>query len=314
MINSNLIFTINSDMNALTTNQLLVQILYKIDGAYSPNTIRAYRADFEEFIAFCHQINEQALPADPQTIATFIDTVTSCGKSSASIRRKLVSIATIHRFCRHPDPTKDAEVRLAMRKMHRKLGRACDQAYGITANTLQKMLLTTGADLRGLRDRVLLHLAYETMRRRSELVSLQIEDITPTPAGAALLLRKSKTDQERNGTWLHVSSTAYAEICTWLESANIQGGFLLRGVISRGRVTKLLCGGQIGRIYKRLAKCAGLPQNTIEQISGHSLRVGAAQEMLLRGASLPQIMVKGGWLKVDTVMRYVEKTSAMPMP
>lgn len=300
-------------MNALTSNHILEQTLYKIDGAYSPNTIRAYRADFEEFIGFCYQINEVALPASPDTIAAFIDTVTSRGKSSASIRRKLVSIASIHRFSRNPDPTKDAEVRLAMRKMHRKLGRACDQAYGITADTFQKMLLVTGADLRGLRDRALLHLAYESMRRRSELVSLQIEDITPTTTGAALLLRKSKTDQESNGTWLHVSSTAFSEIRRWLQSAKIQNGYLLRGVQGNDRVTKQLCGGQIGRIYKRLAKNAGLPQMTIEQISGHSLRVGAAQEMILRGASLPQIMVKGGWTKSDTVMRYVEKTAIFPI-
>ncbi len=292
----------------------LKQILQHIEDAYAFSTIRAYRADFEEFITFCHKINETALPAIPDTIAVFIDTVTSRGKSSASIRRKLVSIAAIHRFSRNPDPTKDAEVRLAMRKMHRKLGRACDQAYGITAETFQKMLNVTGADLRGSRDRALLHLANETMRRRSELISLKVENITPTTTGAALLLRKSKTDQESNGTWLHISGTAFSEIRTWLHSAKIQSGYLLRGVQGNDRVTKQLCGGQIGRIYKRLAKDAGLPQITIEQISGHSLRVGAAQEMLLRGASLPQIMVKGGWIKADTVMRYVEKTAILPIP
>ena len=39
----------------------------------------------------------------------------------------------------------------------------------------------------------------------------------------------------------------------------------------------------------------------------------AAQDLLRNGASLPQIMVKGGWTKVDTVMRYVEKTSIEPI-
>ncbi len=38
----------------------------------------------------------------------------------------------------------------------------------------------------------------------------------------------------------------------------------------------------------------------------HSMRVGAAQDLLLSGASLPIIMNRGRWSKADTVMRYVE--------
>jgi hypothetical protein len=38
------------------------------------------------------------------------------------------------------------------------------------------------------------------------------------------------------------------------------------------------------------------------------MRVGGAHDLLNTGASLPQIMVKGGWAKTDTVMRYVERT------
>ena len=45
----------------------------------------------------------------------------------------------------------------------------------------------------------------------------------------------------------------------------------------------------------------------IEEISGHYMRVGGAQDLLSQGASLSLIMVKGGWVKPDTVMRYVER-------
>ena len=38
------------------------------------------------------------------------------------------------------------------------------------------------------------------------------------------------------------------------------------------------------------------------------MRVGGAQDLLSIDASLPQIMVKGGWAKTDTVLRYIEKT------
>jgi hypothetical protein len=38
------------------------------------------------------------------------------------------------------------------------------------------------------------------------------------------------------------------------------------------------------------------------------MRVGGAQDLLNSGASLPQIMVKGGWAKTDTVLRYGERS------
>ncbi len=60
--------------------------------------------------------------------------------------------------------------------------------------------------------------------------------------------------------------------------------------------------GQISRMFKSLAVKANLDP---DKISGHSMRIGAAQDMLLRGASIGKIMAKFGWSKVDTVMRYV---------
>jgi site-specific recombinase XerD len=297
-----------SEVRGKPMHRTLEQIIEHVAEAYSPNTLRAYRADFEEFSEFCHQINEAALPATPDILAAFIEQVTMSGQSSASIRRKLVSIAAIHRFSRYPDPTKDGEVKLAVRKMHRKLGRLCHQAYGITSATLDRMLAATSNDLRGLRDRVLLLLAYETMRRRSELVSLRAEDMKETTAGAVILLRKSKTDQESRGTMLYISQPTYRLVREWLKAARIDHGPILRGVTAIKGTSRSLGGGQIGRIYKRLAKSASLENDLIPQISGHSLRVGRAQDLVRDGATLPQIMIRGGWTKVDTVMRYIENT------
>ena len=66
---------------------------------------------------------------------------------------------------------------------------------------------------------------------------------------------------------------------------------------------------QINRIYKRLAKDAKLPKEITGHISGHAMRVGAAQDLLKSGACMPLIMNKGRWLKTDTVMRYLEGTN-----
>lgn len=289
----------------------LHDILNTISDAYATNTIRAYRADFEELIVFCNENKLSALPAKPATIAKFIESVTNTNISSASIRRKLVSIAAIHRWSSLNDSTKSPEVKLAVRKMHRKLGRLCAQAEPINKTRLKLMFTSTENNLRGKRDRALLMLAYETMRRRSELASLLISDIRETKNGAAILLRKSKTDQERLGTWLQISAKTYALIKQWINSAKIKEGKILRGLKINDQVTTGLTGAQIGRIFKGLATKAGIDSLSVKNISGHSIRIGAAQDLLISGATLPQIMAKGGWTKVDTVMRYVERAGSI---
>ena len=51
---------------------------------------------------------------------------------------------------------------------------------------------------------------------------------------------------------------------------------------------------------------AGLNESEIQSISGHSMRVGADQDLLNSGVSMPIIMQRGRWSKTDTVMRYLE--------
>ena len=174
---------------------MLAKTIEKIDGAYSPATIRAYRVDFGEFIKFCEGIDESALPAHPQSVVGFIIKLTHSGRCSASIRRAIAGIASVHKLNRFNDPTKDPDVMLEMRRMHRKLGRASHQALGVTAEILEKMLNATESNLKGIRDRALLLVAYDSLCRRSELVALRVEDVKRKVINGAenttILLRKS---------------------------------------------------------------------------------------------------------------------------
>ena len=146
------------------------------------------------------------------------------------------------------------------------------------------------------------------MRRQSELISLRVEDIEwLSSEGVSVLLRKSKTDQHGSGKWIHLTCEATQAIQNWLSTSKINEGLIFRGVRSSGAITDGLCESRISRIYKSLARKVGLSDAVAKTISGHSMRVGGAHDLLKTGASLPQIMVKGGWAKTDTVMRCVDR-------
>lgn len=297
----------NSRQNS-TARHVLEAVLIKIEDAYARNSIRAYRADWLDFLRFCDLHGLCALPASPQAVASYIQERMSAGLKSASIRRKMNSIGTIHRWSELPNPMHHPEVQLALRKMYRRLGRRSRQAYGLTAELIERLVEATGDDLRGLRDRALLRLAHETLLRRQELVSLRVQDIHWRGDGsAALMLRRSKTDQGGVGRWIFATDKSALSVREWLTAAGHSNGLLFRGVARGGALTDSLHPGYVAMRLKRLAQRAGLEEQVVRHISGHSPRVGGAQDLMMRGASLVQIMAIGGWKKTDTVMNYVQR-------
>lgn len=304
----------NNTIVTYKVKQLLIKTIDRIDGAYAETTIRAYRSNFSKFIDYCDSINACALPALPETIAAYIETLSQEQYQSATIRQSIASIATIHSLNNYENPTTLPEVRLALKRMHRKIGRFSHQANGINRELLDEMIAATDNSTRGLRDKAILMIAYDTMCRRGELTQLMIEDIDiqiidrkNCIQSTVIFIGQSKTDQEANGRWLRVSKEASEALYRWLNHSGIHEGAIFRGVDRADRITTGLTPGQICRIYKRLARGAGFGEEFIKHVSGHSMRVGAAQDLLLSGASLPIIMARGRWSKSDTVMRYVEK-------
>ena len=152
--------------------------------------------------------------------------------------------------------------------------------------------------------------AYDTLCRRSELVSLQVKDVKINIKNgietSSIFLRKSKTDQDSTGKWLHLSPRAHRALIAWVKHLPENQEMLFCGLNRSLDVSPNIGAGQINRIYKRIARKAGISESEIKGISGHSMRVGAAQDLLSSGASMPIIMQRGRWSKTDTVMRYVE--------
>jgi site-specific recombinase XerD len=292
-----------------TARDCLQATIKKIEGAYAPSTIRAYKSNFENFIKFCDGINQEALPASSEVVVTFIKSISDGRLKSASIRMAVASIASIHKINRFNDPVNDPDVKLEMRRMHRHLGRESNQAYGINKGLLDKMIAATTDDLRGARDKALLSLAYDTLCRRSEIVSLDIEDIIIVNDQMKIRLRKSKTDQDGLGKLISINNETQKNLLLWLQESRLISGKLFRSIKNNGQFATSLNKAQINKIYKKLAMKVEVNEEIIIKISGHSTRVGAAQDLLKSKASIAQIMQKGRWSKIDTLMRYIDNTN-----
>jgi site-specific recombinase XerD len=289
-----------------TAKEILIKTIEKIEGAYAPSTIRAYKSNFENFIKFCDENNTTPLPASSEIVASYIKELSTHLKSS-SIKIAVASIAALHNLNSLNDPTQTPNVKIEMRRMYRKLGRYSKQAYGINKDLLDKMVAATDDSLRGIRDKAILLVAYDSLCRRSELVSLEIKDLTNNKdESIKLKLHRSKTDPHGVGKNLYLSIEAQQALKEWVYKSKISSGKIFRAITATGKIRDSLNSSHVGRIYKKIAALSKADSIIIKNISGHSMRVGAAQDLMKSGMSLPIIMNRGRWSKTDTAIRYSE--------
>jgi integrase len=208
------------------------------------------------------------------------------------------------KLSKHYNPTNQPEVILAIKRMHRKIGRAQRQASPLTKTLLNQLLNNCDSSVKGIRNQVLLKLGYETMRRRSELCAFKFEDILRAPNGKpAIRLNYSKTDQFGTGKTLSISQELFDLLANWKSTIGDEG-YILRSISRHRHIGENLNPASIRTILKALQK--GLNMDSNEQpLSGHSFRVGAALDLLEQGEPLEKIMLRGGWQTDSTAINYL---------
>ena len=168
-----------------------------------------------------------------------------------------------------------------------------------------------GEGLRADRERAMLCVAYETLARRGELVALQVKDLDFHPDGTGqALIRRGKTDAEGQGRVAYLSRETVRWLTIWLEHANISEGAVFRRLIGRDEIGDVLHPGSIAPIFKRVARWIGMPARFVAEVSGHSTRVGAAQDLAELDIDLAAITQAGGWKSTRMPLQYAEKINA----
>jgi len=284
---------------------MIDELFAKFEGAFAENTIRGYRHDFDQLAKWCSNEGIHPLPAPSVSIAAHIDALSETHKA-ASIRRRINALSTIYRLGRMQDTTKDPDVTLAMKRMHRKLGRAQRQAKPLTKLYLDKMIEAQDDSPRGLRNKILLLMGYETMRRRAELVGFEFSDVTCLLNGKpALRLGFSKADQYGEGRLIGISGDLEELIAQWGDLVGCEGK-ILRSVDKHGNIGEKLEPSAISYILRQVQVNITLPGNKKpRQWTGHSFRVGAAVDLVESGYTIEQVMRKGDWKSAQAGLRYV---------
>ena len=268
------------------------------------------RSDLAIYCAWCTQNGVPAVPASAETIAAFVDAMGETTRAPATVRRYVTSIGIAQRTLELEETTRREPVRCALKRLHRRKGRRQAQAEGLTGSLRKRLLDGAGEELIDARNRALLAAAYDTMLRRGELVALQVSDIVEEIDGAAtVLVRWGKTDSEGQGAIVYLARDSMGLVREWLERSGVSQGKVFRS-LARGEVGKGLDAGQVPRIFKRMARDAKLPAGVVERISGHSTRVGPAQDMVAGGISMPAILHAGRWKTSAMVNRYGERLLA----
>jgi site-specific recombinase XerD len=283
-----------------------------IQQSKSKNTIRAYRADWDHFTAWCKAHGRTSLPASADTVALYVADLAASLKP-ATITRRISAISQAHQIAEIESPTRAAKVRLVLAGIRRTLGTAQEAKTPVLVDDLKRMIARLPEGLIGIRDRALLLIGFAGGFRRSELTALDAADVAITREGLVVTIRRSKTDQEGEGRKIGVPYGSNPATCPvrsfqeWLEKSGITEGPVFRPINRHGKMASArLSAAAVADIVKRYAAAVGLDAT---EFAGHSLRSGLATSAAAAGASERSIMNQTGHRSVNTVRRYIKDGS-----
>ena len=288
--------------------------------ALSEGTRRVYRIKLGLFGKWCSARGLSPLPASPETILAYVAELAQQGVSVSALTQSLAAISAAHRAAQMPSPTQDFYVQQAVRGYRREHGIAAHRATAATGEIVKRMIraLLQEDSLRNLRDAALLSLGFAGAFRRSELVALNVEDLSWDERDgrevALVLVRRSKTDPEGHGMIKAVFGTADADtsptllLRRWMDAAGITEGAVFRRIRKGGHVLDTRLDGQtVGLVIQRAAAAAGLGM----ELTAHSLRSGFITSAIRRGMTERAIMNQTGHRSTAVMRGYYERESAI---
>ena len=292
-------------MNDLITDikSLEIETLKNLKNSKADNTLKAYQSDFKDFATFCKKNGLNSLPSEPKIVAIYITHLSSFSKYS-TLKRRLASIKVVHKLKGHYIDTKHPIIIENLMGIKRKMGAKQNAKKPLLINDLKKIIKVIDEEknnLKKLLNKALLLIGFAGGFRRSELVSIEYDDLDFVTEGVKIIVKRSKTDQTGLGMIKAIpyfGNKTYCPVTSlrkWINISKIDNGKIFN--ISDKTVALKI---------KKYASLAGLDY---KKYSGHSLRSGFATSTAETGADERSIMAMTGHKTTQMVRRYIHESN-----
>ena len=301
-------------MNDLVTDikKLYDQTLNNLKLSKATNTLRAYKSDFKDFSIFCAKHGFDSLPTEPKIISLYLTNLSKTTKFS-TLKRRLVSISMVHKLKGHYLDTKHPIIIENLMGIKRSMGNFQKGKKPILINHLKAIIDIINKqqidELKKARDKTVILIGFGGGFRRTELISIDREDLEFVPEGLKITLKRSKTDQFGEGMIKGLPYFTNENYCPvvnlkkWLEISKIKSGSIFRRFVKGPILTeKRLTDQSVVLIIKKYLNLAGIENSNF---SSHSLRSGFATVAADAGADERSIMAMTGHKTTQMVRRYI---------
>ena len=292
-------------MNELVTDikNLQIETLKNLRNSKAQNTLRAYESDFKDFVSFCKRNGFNYIPSEPKIVALYLTHLSAFSKFS-TLRRRLASIKVIHKLKGHYIDIKHPIINENLMGIKRKKGIKQTAKKPILINDLKliiKVICEENKEVRKKRNKALILIGFAGGFRRSELVSIERDDVDFVNEGVKITLKKSKTDQTGFGMVKAIPYFENKDYCPvislkeWMDYSDIKDGKIFK-----------ISDKTVALTIKKYASLAGLDY---KKYAGHSLRSGFATSTAETGADERSIMAMTGHKTTQMVRRYIQEAN-----
>lgn len=293
---------------SLPISELQVRHQRYLQAATSENTRKTYRSAIRHFERWGGY-----LPTDKSVIIRYLlEHADSLNPRTLEVR--LTALSQWHQFQGFDDPCHNPDVRKILKGIRRTHGTPKQKAKALRLEHLAAMLNWLNAQPdsnKKLRDLALLQIGFFGAFRRSELVSIKIEDLTWEPEGLLIRLSQSKTDQEGEGIIRAIPkgkglACPVTALKIWIEQAEILSDYIFRPVNRWDQIKdKALNPSAINELLKSLGKACDF--EFVPELSSHSFRRGLSTSAAREGVDFDTIKKQGGWKSDATVWGYIDE-------
>ena len=305
-------------MTELTTDlkSLHEATLTNLKSSKSNNTLRAYKSDFKDFGAFCAKHGFNSLPTDPKIVSLYLTNLSKNSKIS-TLRRRLVSISMLHKLKGQYLDVKHPIIVENLMGIKRVKGSIQKGKKPLLINHLKSIINVIDDqkidEIKKIRDKAIILIGFGGGFRRTELISIDREDLEFVPEGLKITVKRSKTDQFGEGMTKglpYFTNEFYCPVNNlkkWLEISKIESGPIFKRFKKGVALTdKRLTDQSVVLLIKEYLNLAGIDN---KNFSGHSLRSGFATVAAESGADERSIMAMTGHKTTQMVRRYIKEAN-----